>query len=336
MASQVTGGSIVCSTVRAGTDQRKHESSVSLAFVKGIHRWLVASHKKGPVKRKMFSFWWCHHEFRWYRLCDESYAMWNRTSCFVLLLMASFGTSPGVTLRTVYTKLPLMGYRCVMDDPSELLTFANTARPQCVWRCLSLRNCMVVSHNGADDTCELAIQRCDRIEAHPDFSINVYGKARSNCVHWISVTSYDQQKAVIFPQGGNDTSKIAVSRIVQNTGVYPGKVIDIEPPRIRFLSVVAVSANEYALSRTGQVLHLSPTCQPAWMPFSTTNNHEISEAGSVVGGRIANNEDVYVARARFGYIYSIGYYRPTTGLGYFVIGGKVNATSDYLEILALV
>ena len=231
--------------------------------------------------------------------------------------------------------LHLMGYRCVMDNLSDLLTFANTARPQCVWRCLSLKTCMVVSHKGVDDICELAMQRCDRLEAHADFSINVYGIHRGECVYWISVTSYDQQKAVIFPQGGNGTSKIAVSRIVRNTRVYPGKVIDIEPPRIRFLSVVAVSANEYALSRTGQVLHLSPTCQPAWMPYSTTNNLEINEAGSVVGGHIANNGDVYVARARFGYIYRIGYYRPT-GLGYFVIRGKVNATAHYLEMLVLV
>ena len=38
MASQITGVSIVCSTVGSGTDQRKHQSSVSLAFVRGIHR----------------------------------------------------------------------------------------------------------------------------------------------------------------------------------------------------------------------------------------------------------------------------------------------------------
>ena len=35
-ASKVTGISIVCSTVGSGTDQRKHQSSASLAFVRGI------------------------------------------------------------------------------------------------------------------------------------------------------------------------------------------------------------------------------------------------------------------------------------------------------------
>ena len=47
---------MICSTVCSGTDQRKHQSSASLAFVRGIHRWPVNSHHKGPVTQKMFSF----------------------------------------------------------------------------------------------------------------------------------------------------------------------------------------------------------------------------------------------------------------------------------------
>ena len=35
---------------------KKHHSSASLAFVGGIHRWLVNSPHKGPVTRKMFPF----------------------------------------------------------------------------------------------------------------------------------------------------------------------------------------------------------------------------------------------------------------------------------------
>ena len=56
MASQITGISIVYSTVCPGADQRKHQSSASLAFVGGIHRWSVISPHKGPVTRKMFPF----------------------------------------------------------------------------------------------------------------------------------------------------------------------------------------------------------------------------------------------------------------------------------------
>ena len=54
--SQITGVLIVYSTVCSGTDQRKYQSSASLAFVRGIHRWPVDSPHKGPVTRKMFPF----------------------------------------------------------------------------------------------------------------------------------------------------------------------------------------------------------------------------------------------------------------------------------------
>ena len=56
MASKITGVSIVCTAVWSGADQRKHQSSASLAFVRRIHRWPVNSLHKGSVTRKMFPF----------------------------------------------------------------------------------------------------------------------------------------------------------------------------------------------------------------------------------------------------------------------------------------
>ena len=53
---QITGVFIVCKTVRSGADQRKRQSSASLAFVRGIHRWPGNSPHKGPATRKMFPF----------------------------------------------------------------------------------------------------------------------------------------------------------------------------------------------------------------------------------------------------------------------------------------
>ena len=56
MASQITNLMIVYSIIYSGTDQRKHQSSASLAFVGGIHRWPVNSLHKGPATQKMFPF----------------------------------------------------------------------------------------------------------------------------------------------------------------------------------------------------------------------------------------------------------------------------------------
>ena len=56
MASQITGVAIACTTVCSRAEQRKIQSSASLAFVWGIHRWQVNSPHKGSVTRKMFPF----------------------------------------------------------------------------------------------------------------------------------------------------------------------------------------------------------------------------------------------------------------------------------------
>ena len=56
MASQITSLTIVYSSVYLGADERKHQSSASLAFVRGIHRSPVNSPRKWPVTQKMLSF----------------------------------------------------------------------------------------------------------------------------------------------------------------------------------------------------------------------------------------------------------------------------------------
>ena len=52
MVSQITAVTIVYSTICSGA----HQSSASLAFVRGIHRSPVNSPYKGPVTRKIFPF----------------------------------------------------------------------------------------------------------------------------------------------------------------------------------------------------------------------------------------------------------------------------------------
>ena len=58
MASQITSLAIVYSTVYSGSDQRKHQSSASLAFV----RWPVNSLHKMASNAEKVSIWWRNHE----------------------------------------------------------------------------------------------------------------------------------------------------------------------------------------------------------------------------------------------------------------------------------
>ena len=74
MASQITSLTIVYSTVYSSSDQRKHQSSASLAFVRVIHRWPVNSSHKWSVTRKMFPF---DGIIMWFDLghkCDRRFA----------------------------------------------------------------------------------------------------------------------------------------------------------------------------------------------------------------------------------------------------------------------
>ena len=67
-ASQITSLTIVYWTVYSDADQRKHQSSASQAFVRGIHRGPKNSPHKWSVTRKMFPFDDFIMTFVWYLL----------------------------------------------------------------------------------------------------------------------------------------------------------------------------------------------------------------------------------------------------------------------------
>ena len=60
MASQVISLTIAYQTVYSGADQKKHQSSTSLAFVGGIHRWPVNSPQRASNAENV-SIWWRNH-----------------------------------------------------------------------------------------------------------------------------------------------------------------------------------------------------------------------------------------------------------------------------------
>ena len=63
MVSQITSLTIVYSTFYSRCRSKRHQSSASLTFMWGIHRWPLHYPHKGPVTWKMFvSIWWRHHE----------------------------------------------------------------------------------------------------------------------------------------------------------------------------------------------------------------------------------------------------------------------------------
>ena len=61
MASHFTSLIIVYSAVYSGADQKKNQSSASLAFVWGIHRGPVEFPAQMASNAENISIWWRHH-----------------------------------------------------------------------------------------------------------------------------------------------------------------------------------------------------------------------------------------------------------------------------------
>ena len=90
IASQITSLMIVYSIVYSDADQRKHQSSSSLAFVRGIHR--------GPVdKFPNISIWWRHHDnpFQF----SGCYAQFNQQILFMLDLHCTCRKPPKTNIK---------------------------------------------------------------------------------------------------------------------------------------------------------------------------------------------------------------------------------------------
>ena len=60
MASQITSRTVVYSSVYSDADQRKHQSSASLAFGRGIDRWIPEFPAQMASNAENVSIWWRH------------------------------------------------------------------------------------------------------------------------------------------------------------------------------------------------------------------------------------------------------------------------------------
>ena len=101
IASQITSLTIVYSTVYSDADQRKHQSSASLAFVRGIHRGPVNSPHKWPVTQKCFHLITssCSFSRLGTRTGSTRYLAWQATQWLVSTIFVS-GSSEGFLQKT--------------------------------------------------------------------------------------------------------------------------------------------------------------------------------------------------------------------------------------------
>ena len=125
--SQITSLTIVYSTVYSGSDQRKHQSSTSQAFVRGIHQWPVNSPHKGPVTRTMFPF----DDIIIYELLilEEAIKLWhnrlrNANQCLVKPLQWCFNGCDGISNHQPHDCLLNCLFRLRSKKTSKLLVIS--------------------------------------------------------------------------------------------------------------------------------------------------------------------------------------------------------------------
>ena len=221
-----------------------------------------------------------------------------------LMLVAYYCASPCISMRANYTRHPLLGYRCMMNNPSYQITLNNTARTRCVCRCLSSNDCVVVSFNHGLNNCELNMQLCDTVASATNLSINVTALSAS-CVP----TGYLNLKW-------------------ENSGLFPGKYQRFHS----FPIIITVDETTVVTGGCGEVLLVDSACLWKWIPYASRNTLLVGAA--LVAGHDANKETLYVTRAKFQGVYSIGYYKSSTSLGYFMSLGGVR-TSTVMDVLVI-
>ena len=99
MALQITGVSVVYSTICSGGDQRKYQSSASLVFVRGIHRWPVNPPHKGPVTRKMLPLF--HFSFVRFRLMTNTDSMGRMNKYIIVATLCLYTVTLNVIVLNV-------------------------------------------------------------------------------------------------------------------------------------------------------------------------------------------------------------------------------------------
>ena len=157
MASQITSLTIVYSTVYSGAYQRKHQSSTWLAFVRGIHRWLVNSPHEGPVMQKCFHLMTssCHRKWWWRSFTPNGITnvQWVNSSPPGAPYIHQWIGSALVQIMAYCLSKPVLVY-CQLDCKEQTsVKFSSKYQifhsRKCIWKC-RLQN---TAHFVSDSTC---------------------------------------------------------------------------------------------------------------------------------------------------------------------------------------
>ena len=116
IASQITSLTIVFSAVYSDADPRQHQSSASLAFVRGIHRGPVNSPHKWHLRGKCFHLMTSSWAMREQRPGSDTWAVYLMYACTICLRTGPrLNIRWEVVLQDLVKSMPLNSYLEVSD-----------------------------------------------------------------------------------------------------------------------------------------------------------------------------------------------------------------------------
>ena len=219
-----------------------------------------------------------------------------------------------------YAGQSIYGYRCISSDNSVVRLW-QTARPQCLWKCLRLETCHYINHNYDTGMCDLGFAKCESLTSMTDSTIHVFGPPRETCAHWGS--SHGPGHVLVE---GQDWTVLYLARMIKDGTLVVGKY---DNPQRRFFAnnegVLVIETNEGI-----ELLTMDLTCTLLWMPYIAG---DLLPVGAISGGRLLDGSITYVCKIIQGDHLVFGYYNIESELAYYELGGVHTTTS--MEILLL-
>ena len=349
MTSQITDASILCSAVCSGADQRIHQSSASLAFVRGIHRWPVDSPHKGPVTRKIFPFddvIMRRHQHNIFHFREAELILrvedtlkrrnTNITTVMVflcLLVVVCFCTHISNCANVIIEKKRKLCTEFTIDDHKAeeppVNTNFNQTKFQCMRACARERNCSTFNFRWIDGTCVLlpltsscmaknaaagwvyvSLAQCDFILPWHSRTPAVEGTW-----DWITTQSNPKfNKDLIVLKDSFNFPRFAIRTFYK--GMYlPGWSTE----KIKFRSIDPLTSIRIRCSE-GQFLSfpLGGNISYGWQWINAGNS---VPSGAIVGGYGPEGEPLFIAQHKESGLPLTGYYNSLRAAGYFALNG---------------
>ena len=212
-----------------------------------------------------------------------------------------------------HTNEPLFDLKCGMTMTTNMW---QTAKPQCIWRCLQMESCLYINYNSVIEQCELGLSQCESLQPATGVMVQAFGPSRHDCLHWGS--RGESGWVPIVAENGH----FYVARTLHDEVLFIGT--------FKFGKFRAIDAGVMVETNHDiKFLTKNSSCSLPWMPYTAD---EPLPFGAVTGGHLADGSATFVARVHHDRFH-FEYFHPKSAAVYYLHRGVQARTSMDLLIL---